>query len=182
MRSAVVLLIVAIFVTATAPGVQAQWRYQSCAPGQWSVLEVSELDQRGFEVIRERMQQAVQKVLKGTNRTVEVAITNCPVVGYREVALDILEEQFAVIGTSSVRPGRWYKLFFTLRLLEDIHHEEVVQRAITQACIIRTGIFDDRLTPWTDETDVDIIRCRIQTAEAMGETEVVRWLSRYLRE
>lgn len=181
MRSAVVLLIVAIFVTAIASGGRAQWRYQSCASGVWSVLEVPDLEERGLELIRERMQQAVQRVLQGTDRNVEVIVTNCPVVGYREITIDILEEQIAMIGTSPMRPGRWYKLYFTSRLLEDVRHEEVVHRAITQACFIRTGIFDVRLAPWTDEVDVEVIRCRIEAAEAMSETEVARWLRRYLR-
>lgn len=181
MRSIVVLLIVtAIFTAAIVSGGRAQWRYQSCTPGQWSALEVSDLEERGLELIRERMQQAVQTVLQGTDRTVEVIVTSCPVVGYREIAIDILEEQFAAIGTSPVRPGRWYKLYFTSRLLEDVRHEEVVHRAITQACIIRTGIFDLVTTPWTDEIDVAVIRCRIEAAEAMGETEVARWLRRYV--
>lgn len=183
MRTVSVLLIAILgFLTGFISAAEAQWRYQFCKEDSWSVIETADLERKGFELIRERMQQAVYGVLKDTGRLADVLVTDCPLDGLGEIGLQILPEQLASIGIPYMREKRRYKLYFTTLLLEEIAHDELVHRAVTEACTIRTGIYDDRLTPWTDKVTISIIKCRIETAERMGEFELARWLRRYLRD
>jgi len=170
------------FLVSFAATAEAQWRYPFCKQGIWSVIETADLERQGFELIRERMQQAVHTVLKDTDRLADVLITDCPIYKQVEISLEILPEQFATIGMPQVRDKRRYRIYFTTLFLEDMAQDELVEWAVTQACVIRTGIYDGPMATWTDEVDVAVIRCRIETAEQMGSVELARWLRRYLRE
>jgi hypothetical protein len=176
------MLVLLTILFSTAPvSAEAQWHYPFCGHA-WSTIEAPDLERQGLELIRERLQQAVNMVLKDTDRTVDVMVSDCPLYMRMEITLEIVPEQLASIGNVSARQKRWYKLYFTSLLLEELPQNELVHRAVSQACIVRTGIYDARLTPWTDQTDVAVLKCRIEIAERMGDTELARWFRRFLRE
>ncbi len=183
MRRVAVLLIgiSGMLLSSTGPAA-AQWRYPFCVLSEWSALTERQLEEQGFEALRERMQHAANGVLRDTGRSMDIVITDCPLHGSAEITPEVLSEQFASMGVAPLRLERWYRLHMTSLLLEEMREAEVVHRAVTHACIVRTGIYDDRHTPWTDAADVMVIRCRIEAAERMGEPELARWLRRYLRE
>jgi hypothetical protein len=158
------------------------WRYLFCARNSWRIYEMPDIERLGLEVVRERIQSAALGVVRDTERTIEVVVTNCPVHKAQEIGIEVLPEQIPSPGFKEAAKKRWFRLYFTAVFLEDMVIEDFLHLAVSYACTIRTGVLDHRLTEWTDEIDVEIMRCRISTAEKSGEPEVARWLRRYLKD